>query len=385
MISAQDRLKALELIDEAVGNGARIEKACEVVGISARTCQNWKYRWSKRQTLTDKRTTRPQLTRYNAFSEEEKLRIIKRYCERDVASLPLNQAFYKLLDSGVYLGSISTVYRVMKAANLNEYRNVTRRPTKRHAPTTHEATGPNQVWSWDITYFRDSSCQTRFYYGYVIVDVYSRYVIRAQVFDADSAKNAAEFLAAAFRQHGIRPRRLVLHSDNGASMKATITQAVLERYGVQGSHSRPRVSNDNPYSESLFKTLKYTGVVRYPRGGLPTVEAWQNWLDGFVIDYNENRFHSGIGFLTPKSRHLGEDAEILQKRKVVIENAFQAHPERWIQGHTLNCEPIGSVFLNPERMADHDEALAHHGAGGNGFAGAIHITRRLPNLDLNVS
>lgn len=383
MISAHDRLKALELIDEAVQNGARIEKACEIVGISARTCQNWKHRWSKRSTLTDKRTNRPHQVRNNALSEEEKLRIIKRYCEPDVASLPLNQAFYKLLDSGIYLSSISTVYRVMKAANLNEYRNATRRPTKRHTPTTHEATGPNQVWSWDITYFRDSSCQTRFYYGYVIVDVYSRYVIRAQVFDADNAKNAAEFLAAAFREHGIRPRRLVLYSDNGASMKATITQAVLERYGVQGSHSRPRVSNDNPYSESLFKTLKYTGVIRYPRGGLPSVDAWQNWLDGFVTDYNENRFHSGIGFVTPKSRHVGQDIEILEKRKVVIENAFKAHPERWIQGRTLNCQPIGSVFLNPERIkteiSDHDEALTHHGAVGNAFAGAIHITRRLPS------
>lgn len=132
-----------------------------------------------------------------------------------------------------------------------------------------------------------------FMYGYVIIDIYSRYIIHAEVHERDCAELAQEFLAKAFRKYGIQPRRLVLHSDNGASMKAKEILALLENWGVEFSHSRPRVSNDNPYSESLFRTLKHTGR-DYPKKGFRSFLVARVWLDGFVKTYNHNNYHSGI-------------------------------------------------------------------------------------------
>ena len=171
--------------------------------------------------------------------------------------LSLTQAFYKLLDENKeYWCSLSTLYRLFRARGLNARRAPTREARRRSKPTAYSAEKPNEVWTWDITYLRSSKYTGRFYYAYVIVDVYSRMVVSARVFEADNADFAARFLGDAFRRYGIKPGQLVVHSDNGASMKAAPTLALLEKNGITFSHSRPRVSNDNPYSESFFRTLK---------------------------------------------------------------------------------------------------------------------------------
>lgn len=141
---------------------------------------------------------------------------------------------------------------------------------------------------------------------------------------------------------------LYVHSDNGASMKAGKTLALLSRSGVTFSHSRPRVSNDNPYSEPLFRTLKYSGDYLYPRDGFESIEQAQQWLDGFVEHYNEHHRHRGTRMVTPGQRYRGEDVEILKRRRQTMKVAREKAPRRWIQGKMLNCDPVGVVWLNPE-------------------------------------
>lgn len=316
------------------------------MGVTARTYRNWK----QAPNDEDGRQCRTNYTSPLQIQESEIQRAIKRYCEEDVCDLSLSQAFYKLLDEeGFYVCSLRSLYRIFKERGLMGKRTPTRAAQRRSRPTSYSASKPNEVWTWDITYFRQSAYSTKFYYAYVIVDVYSRYVISAKVFDADNAEYASQFLQDAFDDQGIVPGQLVVHSDNGASMKATKTQAVLQQRGVTFSHSRPRVSNDNPYSESLFRTLKYNGTYVYPRDGFESLVQAQAWLDGFIGHYNEVHRHSGIRMVTPGSRFRGEDVEILRKRRQTMLQAKQRAPQRWIQRDALlNCDPIHEVWLNPE-------------------------------------
>lgn len=294
----------------------------------------------------------PRPPKSNSLTPEERQAIKDRYVEKDVINLSLNQAYLVLLDKGEYYGSQSTVYRVMRKEGLVTARNGCRTPRKVHKPTSFEATGPNQVWTWDITYVKDARYPTQYFYVYVVVDIFSRYVVHSAVYERDCAEYACEFLDAAFKKHHIKPRQLVLHSDNGSSMKAAQTLALLDKRKVQFSHSRPRVSNDNPYSEALFKTLKYTGTIRYPHAGFESIEAARRWLGRFITRYNNEHYHCGIKFVTPAMRFKGVDKEVLEKRRLKLEEERRKHPDRWIQGHVQDCTPAGSVWLNPSKAAD---------------------------------
>ena len=333
--------------------GLSQESACKALGLTGRTYRNWKH-----APNGDGRLNRENYTSPRQLSQEECDRVAQRFCEPDVCDLSLPQAFYKLLDeSGLYMCSLSTLYRIFRKRGLTGKRTPTRAAQARSRPTSYCATKPDAVWTWDITYLRSSMYTGIFYYAYVIIDVYSRAVISARVFEADNAEFASQFLQEAFTSRGIAPRQLVVHSDNGASMKAAKTQAVLENNGVTFSHSRPRVSNDNPYSESLFRTLKYSGDYLYPRNGFASLEEAQRWIDGFVEHYNECHRHRGIRMVTPGSRYRGEDAEILRKRRLVMEQAKKEQPQRWIQDRLLNCQPVENVWLNPENGQLQEESV----------------------------
>ena len=240
---------------------------------------------------------------------------MERFCREDVRDLSLTQAFYKLLDENKeYWCSLSTLYRLFRARGFNARRAPpTREARLRSRPTTYTAEKPNEVWTWDIDYLRSSTYMGRFCYAYVIVDVYSRKVAIARVFDSDNADFAVRFLRDAFRKYGFGPGQLVVHSDNGASMKAAPTMALLEKNGITFSHSRPRVSNDNPYSESFFRTLKYSGDCLYPRDGFNSIGEAEQWVQSFVEHYKEHHRHSGIRMVTPGQRYRGEDAEVLRR------------------------------------------------------------------------
>lgn len=219
------------------------------------------------------------------------------------------------------------------------------KPAVLRHPKEHVATGACQVWSWDITYLQ-TCVKGLFFYLYMIVDVWSRKIIAAQVFAEESMAHSSILLAHACMIHGVKPDELVLHSDNGAPMKGATMLATLHKLGVIPSFSRPSVSNDNPYSESLFRTMKYRP--EYPSKPFENLAQAQSWVDGFVSWYNTQHLHSSIRFVTPDDRHFGREQNILAKRYKVYEKARSRHPNRWSK-NIRNWNPVHQVWLNPEK------------------------------------
>ena len=204
-----------------------------------------------------------------------------------------------------------------------------------------KADGPDQVWSWDITYLL-SDIKGKYYYLYMFEDVWSRAIMGWEIHENETSELASELmnrLAVEKNIEGIK-----LHSDNGSPMKGATMLATLQRLGVVPSFSRPSVSNDNPYSESLFKTLKYSAG--YPKS-FSTIEDARKWVEGFVDWYNNEHRHSRIKYVTPMQRHSGEDKLILEKRKKTYKKAKAKNPGRW-SGKTRDWDWIETVKLNPE-------------------------------------
>ena len=226
--------------------------------------------------------------------------------------------------------------------------------TEASAPTSYTATGPNQVWSWDITYCH-SSVRGQYYYLYLIEDVFSRKIVGWEIYGQECGQLAADLLQRTVLKEQCFNQPLVLHSDNGAPMKSLTFKAKMEGLGITGSHSRPRVSNDNPYSESLFRTLKYRP--EWPTEGFKDLQAARTWVYGFEAWYNNEHRHSRIGFVTPSQRHRGEDEEILKQRRAVYEQARSRNPHRW-SGKTRQWEYTKEVNLNPEKPKQESKQAA---------------------------
>lgn len=316
--------------------------ACDEVEVSLRTYRRWT---SEDEIQDDKRPHALRPTPANKLSEAERKAIITVCNEDAYASLPPSQIVPRLLDQGIYLGSESSFYRILKAEGQLHHRGRSRAPKKHPMPTTHQATGPNEVWSWDITYL-PSRVRGMFFFLYLIVDIFSRKIVGYEVYEEESGEHASALIQrSVFREHCFR-KPLVLHSDNGAPMKASTMKAKLEELGVMPSYSRPRVSNDNPFSESLFRTLKYRP--EWPSSGFESLEAAQRWVQSFVGWYNDEHRHSRLNFVTPSQRHKGQDKTILEKRKIILEQARSKHPNRWSK-EVRNTTPVGAVTLNPER------------------------------------
>lgn len=250
----------------------------------------------------------------------------------------------KLADSGCYVASESTFYRVLREENLLAHRGRAKAPGAKR-PAEHVAAAPLEVWSWDITYLR-SAVAGRFYYLYIHVDVWSRKIVGRAVHEAECSELASNALNAALRAEGIDGRGLVVHQDNGSPMKGATLKATMERLGVIASYSRPRVSDDNPYSESLFRTLKYRP--EYPRRPFASLEEARAWVRGFVAWYNHEHLHSGIGLVTPAERHDGRAEAILEARRAVCARARLRNPERWSGAARAWNHPV-EVRLNPTK------------------------------------
>ena len=329
----------IDLIDKAVRSGARLKKAAGMIGLSARTI----IRWRQKGGGQDQRNG-PLTTPANKISEQEKLQIISVSNSASFRDLSPNQIVPKLADQGVYLASESTFYRVLKEQKMLTHRHASR-PAVSNRPKEHLATGPCQVWSWDITYLK-TPVRGMFFYLYMIVDVWSRKIIAAQVCSEESMDHSSMLLAHACMTHGVQPEELVLHSDNGGPMKGATMLATLHKLGVIPSFSRPSVSNDNPYSESLFRTMKYRPD--YPAKPFESIEQAQSWVDGFVFWYNTQHLHSSICFVTPDDRHFGREEHILKNRHKVYEKARRRNPNRWSK-KIRNWNPVNQVWLNPEK------------------------------------
>ncbi|MET3124858.1 putative transposase [Oxalobacteraceae bacterium GrIS 2.11] len=334
----------MELIREAVASGSRLSYACKELDICARTFQRWVCDGDA-AVVADRRTTNVRAAPANKMKADEIARIMDVLNTEEFASLPPSQIVPALADRGEYLASESTIYRILKAHKMQNHRGRAKQPSTR-VVTSHCATGPNQVWSWDITWL-PAEIQGKYYYWYMILDVFSRKIVGHEVQEAESAELASLLMRRASLAEGLAGRPLVLHSDNGSSMKGATMLATLENLGVAASFSRPRVSNDNAYAESLFHTCKYRPD--YPTKPFRNVEAAQTWMLKFVRWYNQVHKHSGLKFVTPEQRHNGTATQILQHRDSVYLDAKHRNPERWAR-HTRNWTLSDQVWLNPERV-----------------------------------
>ena len=335
------------LIEEAVQNGARLEAACKVLGITERTYYRWKAQEKKSGICEDRRAFADHSNPANKLSAEERQRILTTVNEERFASMPPCEIVPALADEGVYIASESTFYRVLREEKMQNHRGRTQEPGKHGKPTSYCATAPNQVWTWDITYL-NGPIKGLFYFLYMIIDLFSRDIVGWEVWDSETADHASELIRrTCIAQKKLTTDVLVLHSDNGSPMKGATMLETLYALGITPSNSRPRVSNDNPYSESLFKTLKYRP--NYQPKGFDTLEDARAWCATFVKWYRYEHHHSGIRFLTPADRHSGKGAEILSKRHEVYEAAKALHPERWNNRATRNWSDITEVYLNPDR------------------------------------
>jgi len=329
----------VDLIDKAIESGARLKKAAATMGISARTI----IRWRQKGGGQDQRKG-PLTAPANKLSDQERQQILDISNSAPFRDFSPKQIVPKLADQGVYLASESTFYRVLKEHEMLAHRQASK-PAATRRPKEHVATGPCQVWSWDITYLQ-TSVKGLFFYLYMVIDVWSRKIIAAQIFDEESMEHSSMLLAHACMINGVQPEELVLHSDNGGPMKGATMLATLQKLGVVPSFSRPSVSNDNPYSESLFRTMKYRP--EYPLKPFENIEQAQSWVDGFVFWYNTQHLHSAIRYITPDDRHFGIEKHILANRRKVYEKARSQNPNRWSK-NIRNWNSVRMVWLNPEK------------------------------------
>ena len=348
MISASDRENAIQLIEEAVQSGAELRKACERLGITERTYYNWKRQQRKSGSVEDRRPCAVHPEPMNKLSAEERQAILDMVNSEQYASMPPCEIVPALADEGKYIASESTFYRVLREEDMQHHRGRSEASGKHAKPTSYAATAPNQVYMWDITYLH-GPIKGMFFYLYLIIDLFSRDIVGWEVWPEENAEHASELIRrACLAQKRLTTQPLVLHSDNGSPMKGATMLETLYALGITPSNSRPRVSNDNPYAESIFKTLKYRP--NYEPKGFATIEEARNWCSVFVNWYRFEHHHSGIKFLTPAERHAGKSKEILAARHEVYETAKAAHPERWNGRATRNWDDIPAAYLNPDKV-----------------------------------
>lgn len=346
MISASDRKTAIKLIKEAVASGASCQKAYERLGITERTFYRWRKRKAATNSYEDGCPKADHSKPANKIPSEIRKEILA-ICNRpEYASMAPCEIVPALADEGIYIASESTFYRVLREEKMLNHRGRSKAP-KKNRPSTYPATAPNQVYMWDITYL-NGPYKGMFYYLYLFSDLYDRSIVGWEVYEEESADYASSLIKRiCLKQGRLSTEPLVLHSDNGSSMKGVTMLATLYQLGIKPSNSRPRVSNDNPYAESLFKTLKYRP--NYQPKGFETLEEARKWVSLFVKWYNHEHHHSGLNFLTPYQRRSGLSEQLLQKRHEVYEAAKAAHPERWNGRETRNWSLPERVYLNPDR------------------------------------
>lgn len=340
-----ERKQILELVSEAAKAGARRNEACKLIGVNLRTLQ----RWSK--DLRDDARKNNQFSVSNALSSKERQEIINLVCSREYRDLSPNQIVPILAEKGEYLASESTIYRLLKRRGLLSHRSKSKAP-QRSKPEEFIATGPNQVWTWDISYFR-SSTKGIYYYLYLILDIWDRSIAGWAINEMESGIDAADLLRKSCIRQGVDSNKLVVHQDNGAAMISSEFLTELEFWG-RPSYSRPGVSDDNPYSESMFHTVKYRPD--YPET-FESIQSAREWMACFVDWYHNAHRHSGIGFVTPMQRRKGEDGEIMKMRRETYAKAKARHPERW-SGNTRKWETVTEVTLNPRKSKKDGQKIA---------------------------
>lgn len=302
---------------DALEAATSMKQACWLLGASRAT-------WYRRRRGPIAGPPLPRPTPQNALSEHERQHILAVLRSDEYCDLAPAQVWARLLDDGIYLCSISTMYRLLAVAGENRERRRQRTHPAKKKPELI-ATAPNQVWSWDITKLQGPT-RGVYYELFVIIDIFSRYVVAWMVSPAETGELARDFIEAAIRAQGIDRHQLTLHADRGTSMTSKTVAQLLVDLGVARSHSRPHVSNDNPYSEAQFKTLKYCPAFPSHFG---SIEDARTFCASFFDHYNHVHRHSGIGLHTPASLHYGTAIEIQAQRTVTLNTAYAANPARF--------------------------------------------------------
>jgi transposase InsO family protein len=281
------------------------------------------------------------------LSQHERAQLLTVANEPRFAAVPPARIVPMLADEGIYLASESSFSRVLRAQGQTSHRGRAKAPRAVRPPTTHIAVAPRQVWCWDMTYL-PARVLGRWFHLYLILDLYSRKIVGWEVHDTDDSDHAVHLVRRTALAESIAAldAKPVLHGDNGSTLKATTVLAMLNWLGVKPSYSRPRVSDDNAYAESLFRTAKYRP--EFPTKGFADLAHARSWAGGFVRWYNHGHRHSGIRYVSPAQRHAGEDRAVLAARHELYIRARALNPARW-SGPTRNWSPIGAVTLNPER------------------------------------
>jgi putative transposase len=334
-------MEAVEHLAPTVG----LKRACEALDVNRASL----YRRRGRQAATsDEPTPGPQPPlKLNALERQAVVDLM--HSQRFVDASP-HTIYATLLDEGQYHCSVRTMYRILEQeSELQERRNVLKHP--HYTKPELLATGPNQLWSWDITKLKGPVKWTYFYL-YVILDVYSRYVVGWMVASRESATLARKLIGETCAKQNISPDQLTIHADRGSSMKSKAVALLMSDLGITKTHSRPHVSNDNPFSEAQFKTLKY-------RPGFPqrfgSLEDSRAFCRPFFRWYNGEHRHCAIAFLTPEDVHYGRATQILETRSAALSAAFEAHPKRF-KGKRPTPKPLPeAVWINPPANKPSDE------------------------------
>ena len=393
MIGLEDRQVLARNIEVAHQAGARLRLACATAGIDLRTMQRWQA-YGKAHSKAGapsadspgspgspgspvnlsgakgadgatgvaasgeaaqsciKGDGRPGAVRpvpAHALTAAERAAVLSAANQPRFADLPPARIVPMLADEGLYLASESTFSRLLAEQGQDAHRGRAKAPSAGRPPSTHIATGPRQVWCWDMTYL-PTLVAGQWFYLYLILDLYSRKIVGWEVHARDHADHAAHLVKRTALAEGIAAlaAKPVLHGDNGATLKATTVLAMLHWLGVRPSYSRPRVSDDNAYAEALFRTAKYRP--EFPVEGFADLEQARIWAASFVHWYNVEHRHSGIRYVSPEQRHAGDDVALLAARHALYLAARERHPARWSRS-TRNWSHIGAVTLNPERDA----------------------------------
>ncbi len=323
----------MRVLVEELGQQVGVNRACDVLNIS----RSRVYR-----ARQPKPKTNPRPTPAHALSEEERVTV------REVLNSPQfmdqapRQVYARLLDDGIYLCHWRTMYRILNDhAEVRERRHVRKHPVYKKPELL--ATSPNQVWSWDITALRGPAKWIN-YPLYTVLDIYSRYVVGWMIAEVESSEFAKQLIAEITHQQGIQADQLILHADNGAPMRGKPLSQLLVDLGITGSHNRPYTSDDNPFSEAQFKTMKYRPD--YPNRFESLIDA-RRWARSFFDWYNHQHYHSGLNLLTPASVHYREDEAVKQHRQTVMNAAYRVHPTRFVKGKPVIKGAPHAVYINP--------------------------------------
>jgi putative transposase len=312
------RQEVTALVDGAVAQGVRLKAACQVLGIAARTVQRWQ------AAPTEDARRGPRTAPAHQLSRTEKDEVVRLVNQPVYRNLSPEQAVAKLASEGVYICSERSLRRILAERQLDSYRQRSKPARGHNRPREYVAREPLRVLSWDITYLRSATVRGSYFYLYLFLDIWSRRIVGAEVHEAQQTELASRLLKKVCRENDLDAQKLVVHSDNGAPMKGSTMLATMQALGITPSFSRPSVSDDNAFAESLFRHLKY--APSYPRLGFATLEEARAWVARFVHWYNHEHLHSAIGLVTPDDRHHGRDVAILQKRRETYALAQQRNP-----------------------------------------------------------